>query len=175
METNQGRELAGCKFTQQLERGATMVSAADRYFLALSVFSLFHERNRLYKWFMGTFTSLIHEKKFVIDQDVLLIKMSFICLKKKKNNKKPSPLHMWSDSRDHIFRSKGWSWGQRGTILVCSLLASRCPSRQIHVSSSGSSEQGFLKKDSCLQSLLTFDELRGKRKRTQIHVREEVP
>lgn len=36
---------------------------------------------------MGTFTSLIHEKKFVIDQDVLLIKMSFICLKKKKQQK----------------------------------------------------------------------------------------
>lgn len=38
---------------------------------------------------MGTFTSLIHEKKFVIDQDVLLIKMSFICLKKKKTTKNP--------------------------------------------------------------------------------------
>ena len=32
----------------------------------------------------------------------------------------------------------------------------------------------FFKKDSCLQSLLTFDELGGKSKRTQIHVREEV-
>lgn len=81
---------------------------------------------------------------------------------------------MWSDSRDHIVRSKGWSWGQRGTILVCSLSASRCPSRQVCVPSGGSSEQGFKKKDSCLQSLLTFDELRGKSKRTQIHVREEV-
>jgi len=49
VETNQGRELAGCKFTQQLERGATMVSAADRNCLAPPVLSLFRERNRLYK------------------------------------------------------------------------------------------------------------------------------
>lgn len=38
METNQGRELAGCKFTPQLEQGAAMVSAAERNCLALSVY-----------------------------------------------------------------------------------------------------------------------------------------
>lgn len=133
--------------------------------------SLFHERNRLYKWFMGTFTSLIHEKVCYWSRCLAHKNEFYLSLKKKTN---PLPLHMWSLTVGTTLseaRADRAAWHH----FVCSLSSPRCPSLPNPCFFKWFKRaRFFLKRLVGSQSLLTFDELGGKSKRTQIHVREEV-
>ena len=168
METNQGRELAGCRFTHQLEWGAAVVPAANRNCLALSVLSLFRERNRLYKWFMGTFISPIHFTKVCYWSRYPAHKNEVFVFKKNNASCPTCDLTVGttlSEARNGAVGRDSMAQLPSAVHLPSGALPSKSTFLQEALSK-------VSKKTHVLQSLPTFDGLRGKK--IQIYEREEV-